>query len=670
MARPTFTRSASSDPWSPVPFWTRSPVIRLSGLAIFAFALVVPSLVRAAWPSSPTDFFPICRAIGTQAEPAITPDGSGGAIICWADDRNPATGLDIFAQRVTASGALLWATNGVQVCGAVAPQQFPVLIGDGAGGAILVWTDYRNGGNADVWAQRVGPSGAQLWQTYGIAAASGAGVRVNPDIVSDGAGGAIIAWEEYPTGGVRAQRISAGGARLWAASGVQASSTGAYFPSICADGAGGALLSWENLRNAQHDIYAQRVTSTGAVAWTSNGVPVSQFAKSQRHPKMIADGNGGGVITWEDYRSDNQPSIQRDIYAQRISGAGTCLWTPDGVGVCVVAFDQYAPVIVTDGAGGGIIAWTDSRTADQDVYAQRVSVQGVPLWTLGGVQLSGWPDDFTPRVAPDGSGGAVIAWEQRRGDNGYGDIYGRRLNALGVEQWIPGGTPICTNSESQSSPAIASDGFGGAIVVWAGEFAGSLGSDIGAQRIKADGPVPVLASLVSSEIQGNAIALIWQGSGLGEIEATVYRRTGADPWMLAGLPRAEGPDQLIFVDRSIVRGQSYAYRLGYREGGTEAFTPESWVDVPAALTLSLETPTPNPVEGDLIVSFSLPSSDPARLRVFDVAGRVVIDREVGALGPGHHLVRLREANRVPPGACLISLDQSGRTIIRRAVFVR
>ena len=48
---------------------------------------------------------------------------------------------------------------------------------------------------------------------------------------------------------------------------------------------------------------------------------------------------------------------------------------------------QLLPVLVSDQLYGAIVAWQDNRGANTDVYAQRVSGAGSALWTANGVAL-------------------------------------------------------------------------------------------------------------------------------------------------------------------------------------------------------------------------------------------------------------------------------------------
>jgi hypothetical protein len=100
---------------------------------------------------------------------------------------------------------------------------------------------------------------------------------------------------------------------------------------------------------------------------------ISAAPVSQNIPRIIQDGEGGAIITWQDYRSDDNS----DIYAQRVDASGARLWEINGQGICTAAGQQQEPRLTSDGAGGAIIVWRDSRGADPyNVYAQRIEADG------------------------------------------------------------------------------------------------------------------------------------------------------------------------------------------------------------------------------------------------------------------------------------------------------
>ncbi len=245
----------------------------------------------------------------------VISDGAGGAIIVWVDD-----GLDVVcAQRVSGSGELLWGAGGIDIGGMpVASDSGHGLLlavaGDGAGGAVLCWASWRGG----LYAQRVDAAGDALWAVDGVQICG-----TCPDcplLVSDGAGGGIAAWTGRPGGGeeTRVQRVGASGDLLWADGGVVVCRQFAWTFDLVTDGDGGAILAWsEDRALGFYDIYAQRVDALGDLRWGANGAVVCAAPFSEWDPRLATDGAGGAIVTWRDWRSGNW-----DIYAQLVDKNG------------------------------------------------------------------------------------------------------------------------------------------------------------------------------------------------------------------------------------------------------------------------------------------------------------------------------------------------------------
>jgi len=205
------------------------------------------------------------------------------------------------------------------------------------------------------------------------------------------------------------------------------------------DGAGGALVTWIDIRNGQnYDIYVQRMDGWGRTTWTQYGVAACVATGDQNVPKVAGDGTGGAIVTWMDSRGANS-----DIYVQRIDASGTALWTANGVAVCTAAGNQSEPQVASDGAGGAVVTWSDSRSGASDIYAQRLNALGAPQWTADGFAVCVATGNQTePRLAPTGFGGGFITWTDGRGANL--DIYAMWLDQYAVPYWATDGSPVCT----------------------------------------------------------------------------------------------------------------------------------------------------------------------------------------------------------------------------------
>ena len=631
----------------------------------------------------------LCQVGCAGQGPQIISDGWGGAYIVWLESRNYSiTDDDVYLQRVTATGEIApgWPQDGFPVC--VFPRtQYPQGIApDGLGGVLVVWYDHRNvdlGTAQDLYAQRILADGtlAPGWPVNGAPVSRAPRFQGDAVIAPDGTGGAFVAWvdERDLTGGdVYAQHLTAGGsvAPGWPADGlgICVLPQGVGGPRIMPDGAGGFVVVWGDARRGVVDVYAQHLLADGSLApgWAANGVPV---ALDRGIRQAVLDGAGGFYVGCVIV---NQEFSDGEYYAQRFSFAGSrpAGWPEGGVRVCGAPGNRESLELSPDGVGGALLAWYDYRPPPTggEIYAARVRADGAlaPGWPVDGLRVSdaGGPGfeffESFQTIAPDGLGGAYIVWgrEDYSGDPSF--VQHLTVGGQVAPGWPPYGVRLSPTSH-QLDAALTSDGRGGAIVAWERN-----GSELGifAQRFVMDGVVAVQVALVSATAEPDRVVLMWHAGGALSFGATLERRGERSDWQPLAAVRADGTGRIVYEDRAVEPGERYAYRLAYTEDGSERWSEESWVEVPRTLVFSLEGLRPNPAAGDLIVAFTLPSASPATLELLDVSGRRLLSREVGALGAGHHRLRLDEGLSLAPGIYWLRLTQDGRSHLVRGVALR
>jgi hypothetical protein len=473
--------------------------------ALFLFSLLtLPTASRAAWP---LDGNGIGTAANNQQVPKAVSDGAGGAIITWEDNRTSTYYNS--AQRVDALGVPQWTAGGVKVS-LFGSDRDPSIIPDGAGGAIIAWW------NGDIYAQRINASGVAQWTAGGVVVSAASGAQQLAVMCSDNAGGGIIAWQDNrgPDYDIYARRITSAGVPQWIAdgSGVSIVAGNQTAPQIAADGLGGVLIGWMDTRSGNLDIYAQRLSSLGGTYWLGNGYAVCTAANNQSDLAICADGSGGAIMAWEDNRAGTG-----DLYAGRVTSVGNTAWAANGIVISAQTNFQFDPVLLPDGLGGAFIAWADSRSGLFEIYTQRVNNAGTAAWTVNGVALGTLGNGTEPSMVTDGLGGFVVAWQDSR--TGVSDIYARRVNSSGVPQWSANGALLCSATGIQDNVALASDNQGGAIVVFEDERVTAASTDVYAQRIERNGfwgyPSPNIAKVrdVPGD-QGGQVNVSWDASRL------------------------------------------------------------------------------------------------------------------------------------------------------------
>jgi len=276
------------------------------------------------------------------------------------------------------------------------------------------------------------------------------------------------------------------------------------------DGFSGVIVAWQDEGN----IYTQRLDPEGKPLWGQGGMLVCGKPMKPKQFTIASDGLGGAIIIWDDRaklsddREDAAFWAPIPVYSQRISAEGEPMWG-DGVLVGVnQRFGDYLPQAVPDGTGGAIVAWDDFQPRyralhDDNLRLQKICPEGKPQWGEKGILMRSSPPfrPVTPeekeagvkgtwtrhypayrgghKIASDGLGGAIVVWcEDLGGANN--NIHAQRVNAEGKFIWQESGILVCTTDSYHIS--VTSDGMGSAIITW--RTGDGL---VYVQRIDADG---------------------------------------------------------------------------------------------------------------------------------------------------------------------------------------
>lgn len=216
---------------------------------------------------------------------------------------------------------------------------------------------------------------------------------------------------------------------------------------------------WLDTRNGDTVLYAQRLNGAGTVLWNRDGKSLNTRAFREWVGPIVSDGQGGAIIIWRDIVEDRVA-----LRAQLVDSVGNTPWGPEGVFVRVQGSDIEWPRAVQDGAGGVIVVWEDITDTDgYHIRAQRISHEGARTWGDKGMLISSNDlSDHHPGLASDGNGGAIVVWDT------YSEEVARaqRLDGDGDLLWDAAGVRVCTGSSSQWYPVACEDASGGVFVIW------------------------------------------------------------------------------------------------------------------------------------------------------------------------------------------------------------
>jgi hypothetical protein len=464
---------------------------------IFLFVLIsfLDARVNSQWVKNGLAVFDSSSNL-SYSLPYIASDASGtGAFICWWAVKDLGY-VNVYAQRIDSSGKIYWQKNGIPLCNASGGRSWPQIISDGEGGAIAAWEDYRPTNNDTyIYAQKVSESGKLLWGDTAVRLSNKyAGLFVK--VVSDGEGGAYFTWIYYSSSNEHAvvvQRINNSGQREWGEDGIVVTITTKIIFSndaeICTDGNGGCIISWAE----SGDVYSQKLDKDGNKQWTDKGKLVSTNNTTFiMEVNPISDKKGGLYLEWS-------KSSTGELFCQHISKEGALLWDYKTTRIDTMPFT---------GAGGARRLLLDNNGGlffGNGRLIQRLDSNGNRLWEPHGVWFIDSASGCTNSVMiPDMEGGVINiteCYDPVIMNSGWQQIMAQRIDKDGNIRWKRNGIQLTDNPVPHIFPKAVSDGSGGGIVAWSGQ---AKGCSVNALRITNSGILTKVDKPVDAFITGES----------------------------------------------------------------------------------------------------------------------------------------------------------------------
>jgi hypothetical protein len=416
---------------------------------------------------------------------------------------------------------------------------------------------------------------------------------------------------------------------------------------------------------------------------------------------------------------DTRGGLSTDLYAQHVSVAGVVdpNWPADGRAVCTATNDQQDHVCVSDGNGGVIFAWDDSRNATRDVYAGRVarygylgspepeivSVRDVPNDQGGHAKVS-WnasyleadPYDLVgsykvfrsvpPNVAQAvlrGGARAISAEESAQGFDRPGDLLVTRT-ALTTYYWeyvttvnadfLSNYSYVAPTAEDSTSAGAPTTAFmiqarGGPGYHWESPPLSGYSVD----NLGPAAPVPFTGQYVAGTTH-----LHWNPNTEADLAGYRLYRGASPGFVPAPANLVSAPSDTGYADAA---GAPYVYKLVAVDvhgnvspvatlvpSGTTAvgdLSPEERLALAAS---------PNPAMAAATLRFTLPQAGRVRLAVYDAAGRLVREIASGMRAAGdqgeHWDLRDAGGRSVGVGLYFARLEFTGHTRVTRLAVTR
>jgi mRNA-degrading endonuclease HigB of HigAB toxin-antitoxin module len=234
----------------------------------------------------------------------------------------------------------------------------------------------------------------------------------------------------------------------------------AYYPQVAMDDNGNALIVWEQFNGSNYQVFKSEYRDGEWTHPADLDDHISPDGQDAEEPHAAMDNNGNALIVWMQHNGTRQ-QIYKSEYRDGEWTHPTDLFnsiSPD-------AGSANSPQVAMDDNGNALIVWPQSDGSNYQVFKSEYRDGAwIHPATLSGYINPNGEDVYDPQVAMDNSGNAVIVWQQS--DGSTQQIYKSEYRDGAWTHPEDLDDNISQNGQDAEEPQVAMDGSGNAVIVW------------------------------------------------------------------------------------------------------------------------------------------------------------------------------------------------------------
>ncbi len=293
-------------------------------------------------------------------------------------------------------------------------------------------------------------------------------------------------------------------------------------PKLVATPDAGCYLAWYDNRDANYDVYLQRLNGNGEAQWADGGIAVST------HPQdswvtdfdLAADDAGNAIVAFNDIRDGGD----WDVYVYKIAPDGQFLWGADGISVSPANNSNFeaAPKIQVTSNGNVVVAWFTEESG-QAIRMQMISPGGEKLWGTDGIMLDHATNKITDPILAAAANDSILVLYKNSSGNFPAlttRLHVQKIAPDGSLAWGDEGVQVYSFGQIPgfTIPSMIGDGNGGAWMMW--EHRPSLSTfEVQVGHVAANGSLLIPLNGVTVSTDQSKLHL---SPSIGRIETTNY----------------------------------------------------------------------------------------------------------------------------------------------------
>jgi hypothetical protein len=399
----------------------------------------------------------VCPNEVAQQEPKIS-YVDGQYYISWHDTRANFD-FGIYLQILNENGEAQLGPDGVEIADLAGEDELMLAVDD-----YIVWKYSATFNTINIYAAKVDDAGnmAAGWPEGGLEISAASGIQENAQaIVIDE--GLLLIWSDKRNPGIAdiyGQIITPEGELLWEENGaplVTSENDQISSNPVFTDG---LYLAWDDLEDGINDIFMQSYNLDASTNWGENGIEIIAEDQNQKYPNLVTNGESF-LVSWEHYFGGGDAGVaESDIHTQWVSAAGEKQWSDSGVALTTAIKDQKKPISVFDGNNSAFIIWEDARSSGKNdiynVYAQRVNFELMnsdenELNLYHSLQQN-YPNPFNPTTTIKFS----VATDNQATELTIYNLKGQKVKTLVNDQLAAGLHSVTWNGKDSNNNNVAS----------------------------------------------------------------------------------------------------------------------------------------------------------------------------------------------------------------------
>ena len=412
---------------------------------------------------------------------------------------------------------------------------------------------------------------------------------------------------------IRINKLSNELENVWADSGIALSAVWDMRQAILIETDEGVGCFWSESRAFNYDIYYQKLDADGNILLDEQGIELIVSNGDDYLLGAIPSPDGNLFIFWME---DAWPNAVLKYTKIDYDGNIAIGWNPNGNALSNSSIDSRFLKVKPINNETGILAVWIQKNPFADIAAQVISWDGDIVFPEGGVVITDAENDqgasgyFSFDVNETGTK-SFLTWEDNRSGENF-EIFGQILNLSNgslIEDPIQF-TSVVMDTLHNYNPLVTSIQDDEFMVLWE-DGRGYINEDpLLINGVDLYGSGDVIGQGMTTEINGFPVCIAYHK----QLDVNVSNNSGEEYFLSWVDYRSSGKEDLAnFYGRTLMK----AVLLSNDSNCDKCEVPNQF---------SLNSAYPNPFNGQVNFDFKVPAHEAVEFRIYDITGRVVLNK--------------------------------------------